>query len=59
MNMSSGLILFNGILSLVVGLLLLFNPFEGALIIAIIIGIYSLIYGLFSLYTAFKYASAE
>ncbi len=59
MQVSSGLILFNGILSLIIGLLLLFNPFKGAMIIAIIIGIYALIYGLFSLYTAFKYATNE
>ena len=30
MNISSGLILFNGIISLIVGLLLLFNPFRGS-----------------------------
>ncbi|HYW96179.1 MAG TPA: DUF308 domain-containing protein [Bacteroidales bacterium] len=59
LNMNGGLILFNGILSLVVGLLLLFNPFEGAMIIAIIIGVYAIIYALFTLYTAFKYASAN
>ncbi len=59
MNMSSGMILFNGILSLLVGLLLLFNPFESAMIIAIIIGIYAVIYGLYSLYTAYRYASTD
>lgn len=59
LNMNGGLILFNGILSLVVGLLLLFNPFEGAMIIAIIIGVYAIIYSLFTLYTAFKYATSE
>ncbi len=59
LNMSAGLILFNGILSLLVGLLLLFNPFKGAMIIAVIIGIYALIYAIYSLYTAFKYANSE
>ena len=59
LNMNGGLILFNGILSFIVGLLLLFNPFEGAVIIAVIIGVYALIYGFFSIYTAFKYASSE
>ncbi len=59
LNANGGIILFNGILSLIVGLLLIFNPFKGAVIIAVIIGIYALIYGVFSIYTAFKYAAEE
>ena len=56
LNMHSGIILLNAILSLIIGLLLLFNPFEGAQIIAIIIGLYALVYGAFNIFTAFKLA---
>jgi uncharacterized membrane protein HdeD (DUF308 family) len=50
----SQLLLFTAILSLLIGILLVFNPFEGAKIVAIILGIYATIYGLSSLYVAFK-----
>jgi uncharacterized membrane protein HdeD (DUF308 family) len=51
---NSQLLLFTGILSLLIGILLVFNPFEGAKIVAIILGIYATIYGLSSLYVAFE-----
>jgi uncharacterized membrane protein HdeD (DUF308 family) len=51
---TSQLLLFTAILSLLIGILLVFNPFEGAKVVAIILGIYATIYGLSSLYVAFK-----
>jgi len=54
MNFNASLILVSGILSLLVGILLLLNPFESARVIAVIIGIYAVLYGLFSMVTAFK-----
>jgi uncharacterized membrane protein HdeD (DUF308 family) len=56
LKMNSGLILFNAIISLAVGITLLFNPFESAKIIALFIGIYAIIYGLFSIYAAYRIA---
>lgn len=50
----SPMLIFTAILSLVVGLLLLFNPFEGAQVVAIILGIYAIIYGISSLYLSFR-----
>ena len=50
----SELLLFTAILSLLIGILLVFNPFGGAKVVAIILGIYATIYGLSSLYVAFK-----
>jgi len=50
----SPMLIFTAILSLVIGLLLLFNPFEGARIVAIILGIYATIYGISSLYLSFR-----
>jgi uncharacterized membrane protein HdeD (DUF308 family) len=51
---NSQLLLFTAILSLLIGILLVFNPFEGAKIVAIILGIYATIYGLSSLIVALK-----
>ena len=56
LKMNSGLILVNAVISLVVGAIILFNPFESAKIIALFIGIYAMIYGLFSIYTAIRMA---
>jgi uncharacterized membrane protein HdeD (DUF308 family) len=42
------------ILSLLVGLLIIINPFESTRIITILIGIYALIYGLFSVINSSK-----
>lgn len=50
----SPVVLFTAILSLVIGLLLLFNPFEGAAVVVIIIGIFAFIYGLSSFYVSFR-----
>ncbi|HER08321.1 MAG TPA: hypothetical protein ENO20_05355 [Bacteroides sp.] len=51
---TSNLVLFTAILSLLIGILFLFNPFEGAKVVAIILGIFALIYGVSSLITAFQ-----
>jgi uncharacterized membrane protein HdeD (DUF308 family) len=44
--------LFTAIISLLVGILLLFNPFEGAVLATIVIAVYALLYGLTRLYQA-------
>ena len=44
--------LVNGVLSLGIGILLLFNPFEGALLATLIMGAYALWYGITRLYVA-------
>jgi len=54
LNMHAGTILISAILSLAIGAVLFFNPFESAKVIAVLVGVYALIYGLFTLYTAFK-----
>lgn len=46
--------LTSGILSILVGALLMFNPFEGAVLATIILGAYALFYGLVRFYTAWK-----
>jgi len=51
---TSQVTLFTAVLSLLIGILLLFNPFEGAKIVAIILGIFAVIYGLSSLFVAFR-----
>jgi uncharacterized membrane protein HdeD (DUF308 family) len=50
----SPMLIFTAILSLLVGLLLLFNPFEGARIVAIILGVYAAIHGASSMYLSFR-----
>ena len=55
----SPMLIFTAVLSLVIGLLLLFNPFEGARIVAIVLGIYAIIYGISSLYLSFRLATRE
>ncbi len=55
---SSPVMLITAILSLVVGLILLFNPFEGAQMVAVILGLYAVIYGLSSFYVAYRLFSA-
>jgi uncharacterized membrane protein HdeD (DUF308 family) len=49
--------LVTSIISLIVGLLLLFNPFGGAKAVVLIIGIYAIFYGLVSLIQAIVSAS--
>jgi uncharacterized membrane protein HdeD (DUF308 family) len=55
----SPMLIFSAILSLLVGLLLLFNPFEGARIVAIILGIYAVIYGASSLFLSFRFLTRQ
>ncbi len=47
-----GLVLFNSVLSVLVGGLLIFNPFEGAVLATFIIGAYALWFGITRLYAA-------
>ncbi len=56
LNIHAGIILVHAILSVLIGILLIFNPFEGAQIIAIIIGLYAIIYGAFNILASFKIA---
>ncbi len=49
---SHSLALLTAVLSILVGLLLLFNPFEGAVLATVIMAIYAVIYGITRLYTA-------
>lgn len=49
MNIRSYMLLFSAIMSFILGMVLLFNPFESASIIAMIIGIFILVYGIISL----------
>jgi uncharacterized membrane protein HdeD (DUF308 family) len=57
-GVKAGIILASAVISLILGILLIFNPFESAEIIAIIIAIYALFYGIVSLVTAFRLFSA-
>lgn len=45
--------LFTAIISILVGATLLFNPFEGAVLATVIMGIYALIFSLTRFYTAY------
>ena len=54
---TSQMVLITAILSLLIGILLLFNPFEGAKIVAIILGIFAVVYGASSLFVAFRLLS--
>mgnify|MGYP006301448475 CR=1 FL=1 len=51
---SSPVMLVSAIFSLVIGLLLLFNPFEGAQVVAIILGVYAVLYSISSFYVAYR-----
>lgn len=53
---ASPLALFTGIISILVGVLFLFNPFEGAVLATIIMGVYAVLYAATRFYTAFKMA---
>jgi len=44
----------SGILSILVGAILMFNPFEGAVLGTLILGVYALFYGLVRFYVAWK-----
>ncbi len=54
MGPAPNLILLHAVLSLILGVLLLFNPFEGALLVTLIIGGYALWYGVVRLYMAWR-----
>ncbi len=56
---ASPLALFTGIISILVGILFLFNPFKGALLATLIMGIYAVLYASTRLYTAFKIARGK
>ena len=47
-------ILFSGVLSVIFGVVVLFNPFTMAAVLTIIVGIAALILGLFMIYIAFR-----
>lgn len=51
-----GFLLITGILSLVFGILIALNPFEGSRVITVLIGVYAIAYGLFSMITNRKKA---
>ena len=51
---TSPMVIFTAVLSLLVGILFLFNPFEGAQVVTIILGIFALVYGVSALYVAFR-----
>ncbi len=46
------LILLSALLSLLMGVLLMFNPFEGAVMVTVILGIYAVVIGLSKFYVA-------
>ena len=52
--MNHNIILFNGILAVLFGILILTRPFEGAQVLITILGLFALIYGGISLYTSYK-----
>lgn len=56
-GISPGILILTASVSFAVGVVLVFNPFESAELIVIIIGIYSLFYGFFSFLEAFRYFS--
>lgn len=50
------LALFTAIISILVGATLLFNPFEGAILATVIMGIYAVLYASTRFYTAYRMA---
>ncbi len=52
-------LLILGIISVGIGLLLVFNPFEGTRLITILIGIYAIVYGILSIVTKRKKIGLE
>ncbi len=55
----TGLRIFNGIMMLVFGGLLLFNPLAGAIAITILIGIFAIVFGLMNIVLSFKIKDLE
>ena len=53
------LALFTGIISILVGVIFLFNPFKGALLATVIMGIYAVLYASTRFYTAFQMAKRK
>lgn len=59
-SLLSSLNLVSGILSLLLGLAIIFNPFDSSRLIVILIGVYSIIYGVFSMaFTSIKRNDTE
>ena len=50
-NSGKGFFLITGILSLLFGALIIVNPFEGSRVITVLIGVYAIAYGLYSMIT--------
>ena len=53
---ASPLLLLTAVISILVGGTLLFNPFEGAVLATVIMGVYAVLYGVTRLYVAWLYA---
>jgi uncharacterized membrane protein HdeD (DUF308 family) len=53
-TISNSLVLIISVLSLITGLVIVLNPFESTRIITVLIGIYAIIYGLFSVINSSK-----
>jgi len=53
------LTLATAIISILVGILLLFNPFEGAVLATVIIGVYAVLYGVTRLYVAWSLVTGK
>ena len=47
-------VLINGLLSVIFGFLIVFNPFAGAIAITMIIGIFAVVYGIFAIMTSLQ-----
>lgn len=45
---------FMSILSILIGLVILLNPFQSAVIIVVLIGVYAIIFGIFSIFQSLK-----
>jgi uncharacterized membrane protein HdeD (DUF308 family) len=53
-----GLFLLNAIISIVFGVLIIINPFEGGVALTILIGIFAILYGVLSIITSIKLAKS-
>lgn len=49
------IVLFNGIITLLLGIVIVFNPMGGAIGLTLVIGITAVIYGILLIYIAFRY----
>lgn len=48
-------VLVNGIITILLGLVIVINPFGGALGLTLVVGVTAILYGLLQIYTAFRY----